>query len=215
MLMIFDFSNNSTSVGVPLIFSKNILAKTLIFILQKSPAGVSKVCGVDLGRVAPDHSEWRTAAVFSALHQDGKATLLLDYCNIFFDPDKWGVGRINAGDVITMEYRGGELLIQESYPGTVVTKDIEIIDISVGRAEVIELEVKKAGNAIALFEKSGEITSLLTASASLTRRIVLEDESFEDISEKHAGSTVYATGHRDGASFTVNAYYGFNPAAAE
>ena len=156
-----------------------------------------------------------TAGYDYGLHQDGKATLLLDYCNIFFDPDKWGVGRINAGDVITMEYRGGELLIQESYPGTVVTKDIEIIDISAQRAEVIELEVKQAGNAIALFEKSGEITSLLTASASPTRRIVLEDESFEDISEKHVGSTVYATGHRDGASFTISAYYEFDPSIAE
>lgn len=156
-----------------------------------------------------------TAGYDYGLHQGGRATLLLDYCNLFFDPDDWWIGRINAGDVITMDYRGGELLIQESYPGTVVTKDVEILNITVTRAEVIELEVKRVADMIALTEKSGRITSLLTTDASPGRRIVLDDGSFTELSVKYVGATVYATGHSEDSSFRVSAYYGFNPAANE
>ena len=48
-----------------------------------------------------------TAGYDYGFHVDDRAVLLLDSCNVFFDADEWGIGRINAGDVITMDYRGG------------------------------------------------------------------------------------------------------------
>ena len=41
-----------------------------------------------------------TAAFDYGLHTEGKATLLLSGSNVFFDTEQWGIGRINAGDVI-------------------------------------------------------------------------------------------------------------------
>lgn len=156
-----------------------------------------------------------TASLDYSTHVDGEAILLLDYCNVFFDLDDWGIGRINAGDVIEMRFYGVELLIQESYPGTVVTKDIEIRDITAQRADVIELTVKKIGDAVALSDESGKVSSLLMTTPGAKRYIVYEDGSYAELSEKHVGEKIYATGKLEGSSFRVAAYYAFNPAVSE
>ena len=68
ILMIFDFSNSSTSVGVPLTFSKNALGKTLIFIFQISPDGISKDFCIDWGITVQNHNGWRIEVVLSAAY---------------------------------------------------------------------------------------------------------------------------------------------------
>ena len=68
ILMIFDFPNNSASDGVPLTFSKNALGKTLIFIFQITPGSVFAAFSAGWGKAAQNHSEWQTAAVFSAAY---------------------------------------------------------------------------------------------------------------------------------------------------
>ena len=80
------------------------------------------------------------------LHQNGKASLLLDGSSVFFDLSDWGINTILAGDKITMTYAGDELMIQETYPSTVVTKDIEIKDITNTESSIISLVAKANPN---------------------------------------------------------------------
>ena len=156
-----------------------------------------------------------TAGFDYGLHENGKATLLLSGSNVFFDTEQWGIGRINAGDVITVRFFGVELLIQESYPSTVVTKDIEIRDITAERADVLELTVKKIGDTVALSDEEGRVSTLLMTSPGGKRYIVSEDGSFEELSEEHVGCKVYATGKLEGSSFRVAAYYAYDPTVTE
>lgn len=152
-----------------------------------------------------------TAGYDYGFHQKDQATLLLGGSNIFFDPDEWDIGRINAGDVINVEYRG-ELLVQETYPGTVITKNAEIISISVQRADVIELTVTGVTDDLTLVPKDGSSTALIpTDPGTETTMIVSADGSFRQLWDGHLGTPIYATGKYSGDSFEVRAYYGFDP----
>ena len=157
------------------------------------------------------HTVSFTAGYDYGFHQKDRATLLLDYCSVFFDADEWGIGRINAGDVITVKHRG-DLLIQETYPGTVVTKGVEILDISASRADVIELTAVSDGDTVTLSSLSDEPISLIpTNTGTEASMIISEDNSFMQLSPLHVGMKIYATGKLEGSFFTVSAYYGFNP----
>lgn len=78
-----------------------------------------------------------TAGYDYGFHMPGKAVMLYSSSNLFFEiPDSHGT--VVAGDKFTITY-DGELLIQESYPSTVVTKHLTILGISSDKAPVIEV----------------------------------------------------------------------------
>lgn len=156
-----------------------------------------------------------TANYDYGFHQKDKVTLLLDGSNVFFDESEYGIGRINAGDIITMQYRGGALLIQESYPSTVVTKDIEILSISVERAKVIKLTVQENEDGLLFVDNSEASYGPILISLPEQILIISEDGSFEPLSEKHVNTDIYATVHTEDQGFKIHAHYNFNPTGSD
>lgn len=78
-----------------------------------------------------------TAAYDYGFHRTDLATILYDGSSAFFDlPD--GLDQVLAGDVFTIEY-SGELLIQESYPSSVVFQGGKVESVSVEKAKLVRL----------------------------------------------------------------------------
>ena len=126
------------------------------------------------------------------LHREDMATLLLDDSKLFFDLEEWGIDTLVGGDVITLKYTG-ELLIQETYPSTVVTKNLKIVDISVKKAELLELVVILDENENpALAVKDGSFDKTFTF-ASETAYIIDEDLSYHELSASDVGKTVWGS----------------------
>ncbi len=151
-----------------------------------------------------------TAHYDYGFHNTDKASLLLDGATVFFEPAEWGIGRINAGDVIIMEYRGSELLIQESYPATVVTKDVEIINISIEKAEIIELTViENTGGGFSLDERDSSIN--ITSCAFPNPYVISEDMTYKALDESLVGKTIYGTITKSDDGITLEALYDFSP----
>lgn len=152
-----------------------------------------------------------TAEYDMGLHNTDKATLLLSGSTIFFNPEDYDLKPLVAGDLITVRTKG-QLLIQESYPSNVVTDGVEIISITASYAEILELTVKQLGDIYTLSDESGKVSMLLANSSSVKKYIIFEDGTFEEVSEKHVGMTVYASGtYYNETSFFVRAYYAYNP----
>ena len=90
-------------------------------------------CGIG-GTLAPKHTDFIVDYDYG-IHREDMATPLLDDSKLFFDLDEWGIDTLVGGDIVTLSYTG-ELLIQETYPSTVATKNLKIVDISVKKAEL-------------------------------------------------------------------------------
>ena len=150
-----------------------------------------------------------TAHYDYGFHNTDKASLLLDGANVFFEPADWDIGRINAGDVIVMEYRG-ELLIQESYPATVVTKDVEIINISIEKAQIIELTVmENPGGGVSLNERDSSIN--IKSYAFPDFYVISEDMTYKSLDESLVGKSLYGTITENDDGITLEALYDFSP----
>ena len=139
------------------------------------------------------------------LFQENKATLLLDSCNFFFSPADYGIGQLLAGNIVHITHTG-DLMIAESYPGMVITKNAKIKNITVEEANIIELEVKR--------NAEGEV-SLYYAdcvySFSDVRYVIHEDGTFEELSEKHIGSIIYGTEMSKTSVIDLQALYSYCP----
>ena len=86
-----------------------------------------------------------TAGYDYGFHMPGKAVMLYSSSSLFFDIPR-SHGTVVAGDKFTITY-GGELLVQESYPSTVVTKHLTLIGVSSDKAPVIEVTYTPASSA--------------------------------------------------------------------
>lgn len=137
-------------------------------------------------------------------HVADKATLLLDGCNVFFNPADYGITELLAGDVVTITYRG-ECYIQETYPGTVVTKDMKIIDVAQQKAKILELEVWQVpGGGYNVIYNGGSVGCDNTY-------VINADGSFEELGEHHVNQTLYGTDFPLTPSFEIKALYSYNP----
>lgn len=153
---------------------------------------------------------WKTAAVLSAcflslplgacaaekedvvfvvncdygLHRQGKATLLLNGSSLFFNPDEYEIQTLVIGDEITIKH-SGELLIQETYPSTVVFEDGELKSVKVTEAEIVR--VKYDGVTVKPIGKE-EFSSAMP-------EYVIKDlgGAFAALEEFEADTTLYAT----------------------
>ena len=141
-------------------------------------------------------------------HNTKSATLLMDGAIIFFDNEEWGIGQLVAADKIILTYRGDELLIQESYPATIVTRNVEIVNIRAEYAEIIELEptADQDGN-ISLYATDEDIANLTFLRNE--RYVVSSDYLFSVLDESFIGNKIYASGIRNGNDFEVHALYDF------
>ena len=163
-----------------------------------------------IAALIPDKTEKK--ATFTAhhdygFHQTNFATLLMDGSVIFFDKDEWKIQHLVAGDKINLTYIGDELLIQESYPSTIVTKDIEIVDISVEYADIIALEayIDELTGRVALRAKD---ESLLVYKNN-EFYVVDEYYGFSELDESFVGKNLFASGEYNDGHFTVHGIYDF------
>lgn len=126
------------------------------------------------------------------LHREDMATPLLNDSKLFFDPQEWEIDTLVGGDVITMVYTG-ELLIQETYPSTVVTKNLNIVDISVKKAELLELEVIIDENDKPMLTVKDKSFDKIVIFPSADDYIIDEDLSYHELDKSDIGKTIWGS----------------------
>lgn len=138
------------------------------------------------------------------MHIEDKVTLLLNGCNLFFNPADYGITELLAGDIVKITYKG-EVYIQEIYPGTVVTKDMTIIDVSVDKAKILELEVWQVpGGGYDVVYNGGTV-------ACENPYVIYEDGTFEELGQQHVGMTLWGSDNPENSSINIQALYAYNP----
>ncbi len=151
-------------------------------------------------------------ATMDYTHVEGQATVLLNYCNVFFDPTEYGLERIVAGDIFEIQYIG-EFIMQDSYPGTVMTEYFTLVDIVVQEAFFIPVTVVQLPEGNLSFVLEG-----YTASKYVTSKIISQDGTFREASEADIGKKLYASckGYQQGLSTVqVEAIYDYLPRGEE
>ncbi len=159
--------------------------------------GFASGCGLlDLGSAGPPPSwleenpsgQKYEEAVFKVtydygFHQEGKASVLLDGCSLFFEPADYNLVPLLGGDIITVYYTG-EMVVQESYPGRVVITGGEVEAVHKQDATVLELTKTESGLAIA---------DGIEMQSELPEYVISIDRSFCALSDISVGETVWAT----------------------
>ena len=111
-----------------------------------------------------------------------------------------------AGDEVRVSFTG-EWLEQETYPSTIVMKDVQIQSVEVTHLPIVECElVANPGGGISLLPTSHDIL----LGAFLTPYVIHLDGSFNDLNDGSVGEKVYAVS-QDG---DVLAIYDYEPLTA-
>ena len=152
----------------------------------------------------PEEVAYFTADYDYGFHNEGKAELLLSSCKVFFDPDEYEMTPFVAGDTVRVTYRG-EMLIQESYPGTVVTRGAKISSIEKTDAKVIRGE-----EGINLILLSSEPLPRLGI-AIRSENLISEDMTFRTLTAEDEGLEVFVSYEAKDGMITVFAIYDYLP----
>jgi len=140
-------------------------------------------------------------------HIEGKVETLLDGNTVFFNPAEYGFAPLLAGDKITVTYTG-EMLMQETYPGTVVING-ELKNIKKESAPIAQYVYKNSG----WYVCNGEEETLIEP--EFPEYVLAEDMSFYPLTDVAEGTTLYATYKTDekGTQHYQSAYalYDYNP----
>ena len=109
-----------------------------------------------------------------------------------------------AGDEVRVSFTG-EWLEQETYPSTIVMKDVQIQSVEVTHLPIVEcvLAVVPCGGEISLLPMSHDIL----LGSFLTSYVIHLDGSFNDLNDESVGKQVYAVS-QDG---DVLAIYDYDP----
>ena len=112
-----------------------------------------------------------------------------------------------AGDEVRVSFTG-EWLEQETYPSTIVMKDVQIQSVEVTHLPIVECElaVIPCGGGIGLLPTSHDIL----LGSFLTPYVIHPDGSFNDLNDESVGTKVYAVS-QDG---DVLAFYDYDPLTA-
>lgn len=150
-----------------------------------------------------------TARYDYGFHIQNTPTLLLDGATLFFDPANYGIETLLAGDVVTVQYEG-EFSIQETYPATVVTKDLTIKNVTVEEAGIVAFEVmQNPGGGISLTPKNDGVS---VSKFNLPNQYVIDaDMTYKPLSESHLGQTVYGTYVAGKDNVEIEALYSYYP----
>lgn len=152
------------------------------------------VCGYDYG-----------------FHVQDECVLLLSGSMMFFNPKDYGIDYpLIAGDKIIVTYKG-ECLIQETYPSTVYTKDMEIIKIEVIKATVEEYEIVLDGGKKQIGKWFLEDSLGIIDLNNERPYVVNKDGSFCFFDELEVGLKVYAVTPTYEENLPIVAYYTYLP----
>ncbi len=91
-------------------------------------------------------------------HRPGLATILYSYSTLFFTLPE-GFDPTVAGDEFTITYTG-ELLIQESYPSSVVITGGEIVSVSAEPAVICTVRYNVKNRRLTVFDENGEVMQI-------------------------------------------------------
>ncbi len=94
-----------------------------------------------------------TASYDYGMHRPNRATMLYNYSTLFF-PLPEGYDPPVAGDEFTVTYTG-QLLIQESYPSTVVITEGEIASVTAEPAVIRQVRYNAADQSLTLIDSDG------------------------------------------------------------
>lgn len=103
-----------------------------------------------------------TANYDYGMHRPGLATILYSYSTLFFTLPE-GYDPVVAGDEFTVTYTG-QLLIQESYPSSVVITDGEITKVTAEPAVIRKVRYNVTDQSLTLLDENGEAVTLETGS---------------------------------------------------
>lgn len=144
-------------------------------------------------------------------HMPGKCVLLLSGSMMFFNPKDYGIDYpLIAGDKIIVIYKG-ECLIQETYPSTVYTKNMEIIKIEVIKATVEEYEIVLDGGKKQIGKWFSEDSLGIIDLNNKRPYVVNKDGSFCFFDELEVGSKVYVATPTYEENLATAAYYSYLP----
>ena len=157
----------------------------------------------------PEEVAYFTADYDYGFHNEGKAELLLSSCKIFFDPDEYEMTPFVAGDTVRVTYRG-EMLVQESYPGTVVTRGAKISSIEKTDARISPATVIRGEEGINLILLSSEPLPRLGI-AIRSENLISEDMTFRPLTAEDEGLEVFVSYEAKDGLITVFAIYDYLP----
>ena len=141
-------------------------------------------------------------------HIENQAVLLIDGCMVPFKIfGEYGITELAAGDIVHITHKG-EMIILDIYPGQITSADVEILDVTVEKANVIKLDVRKNEQGkIAVYYADCE----LEIPNENIYNVINQDGTFEKLSEKHIGASIYATEMPKTSVIDVQALYSYYP----
>lgn len=158
----------------------------------ESSNGQSGSVGADDSSTNSLNGEVKTFTMTAAMdymHIEGQATLLLNGCNVFFNTYEYGIETLVAGDILEISYVG-EFIVQETYPGTVMTQYFTIQDVTIQEAFFIPITVaERDGGGLCYVVTIGDYTITKFASSN----IISIDGTFRTPTEADIGTTLYAS----------------------
>ena len=182
--------------------------KALITLLLMITALTLTSCS-ELTGLLTEHTAEFVADYDYGFHNEGKAELLLSSCKVFFDPDEYEMTPFVAGDTVKVTYRG-EMLVQESYPGTVVTKGAKISSIEKTDAKISPATVIRGEEGINLILLSSEPLPRLGI-AIRSENLIFEDMTFRPLTADDEGLEVLVSYEAKDGVITVFAIYDHLP----
>lgn len=138
--------------------------------------------------------EYNVHALYDyGFHMTDKASLLYDHSSPFFDiPEEHGA--VIGGDCFTVKYTG-ELLIQETYPSSVVFYGGEITEVSSQKAEVVRVLYTPSDDmkGFALLSEDGSTEELPLESVPSAYITDAAEGVFENLPTEGEPLTLYAS----------------------
>lgn len=141
-------------------------------------------------------------------HIEEKASLLIEWSLLFFNPLDYGITELIAGDLVTVTYYG-EMWILESYPSIVSTDKMEIVNVEVEEAYIVEYEIKNVpGSGTFPWTENEDYQRDITWA---TENVVTEDFTFKHWEEYPAQTKIYGTNPVSRRTNEIIAFYDYNP----
>lgn len=145
-------------------------------------------------------------------HIKDKVTTLLDYSLIWFNIKEYGIDTLVAGDELIIKYTG-EYLCEDSYPGHVIDRLIQIQSIEVIEADIVEFKVlaTPGSEKLELVPVDSKYDRYVLTDSNNEGYVASKDGSFKEYSQYSNGTTIYASLPKTTGSIRVDGLYDYNP----
>ena len=155
-----------------------------------------------------------TAGYDYGMHRPGLATMLYSSSTLFFDLPE-GYDPPVAGDEFAITYTG-ELLIQESYPSTVVITGGKVIGVTAEPAVIRQVRYHVKDKSLTLLDENGEEVTLTTGSIQFPEYYLIGTEgNFAELSTLTEDTILYGsvspTEQKSDGGITFSGLYRWNP----